>query len=169
MQNNPPTLDEILKEANAFMLNFQTLLLSTCDSDSQPEASYAPFVRDTEGNFYVYISQLAKHTGNLANNPKLSVLFIENETEAGHLFARRRLSFVCEAGLISRDSEHWQQIITQFSEKFGDIMNMLRDLKDFQLFQIRPAHGNYVRGFAQAYRIDGEQIRHRNEQGHQSA
>jgi len=90
-------------------------------------------------------------------------MFIENEQEAKEIFARTRLIFACEAEVIERDSAAWEERMQQFSEKFGELMGVLKELKDFHLFRLTPRSGSYVRGFAQAYAIEGEeldQVRH---------
>jgi len=166
----PIPIETIYAEYTAFIQPFKTLLLATASPNGTPEASYAPFVRgDGADVFYIYISELAQHTANLTANGQVSVLFIENEVETGQLFARQRLTFSCTATLVERDCAEWQQVIAQFSTEFGDIMEMLRTLTDFKLFRIVPHAGNYVRGFAQAYHISGEdldKIAHR-QQAHQ--
>ncbi len=162
-------LREILEESKSFMNQFATLHLASCDHSGQPEASYAPYIRDGM-EFYVYVSKLSKHTENIEQNPKVSFLFIAAEQDSKQLFARQRLTFTAEALLIARDSEKWLAIMDRFAEKFGNIIEMLRDLQDFRLFALTPKEGNYVRGFAQAYRLSGDMlddIKHRNEQGHQ--
>jgi len=35
---------------------------------------------------------------------------------------------------------------------------MIEPLMDFNLYRLQPKAGNYVRGFADAYRIDGEAL-----------
>ncbi len=148
---------------------FESLLMATCDNNGLPEASYAPYVEEM-GDYYIYISDLAAHTGNLLANPQCSILFIQNEDEARNLFARQRVTLQCEATEIARGSEQFQNIMTKFGERFGNLMDMLSDYTDFHLFRLHPKLGNYVAGFAQAYTITGEHldsIRLRDEKGHQ--
>lgn len=165
-----PDLQDVLREAQAFPAQFQTLHLATCNADAEPEASYAAYV-EHEGSYYIYTSELSAHTGNLAASGHCSVLFIESETDAKHLFARRRLTLQCKATEVRRDSNRFEPLLDQFVEKFGGFMSMLRKLEDFHLYQLRPVSGGYVAGFAKAYTLEGEglnAIRHRQEQGHRS-
>jgi putative heme iron utilization protein len=37
------------------------------------------------------------------HHPKVSVLFIEDESQAQHLFARKRMTYACKAEEIGRD------------------------------------------------------------------
>lgn len=144
----------LAKEARDFLAQFKTLVMATVDRSGTPEASYAPFVRAQDDCFYVYVSGLARHSGNLAAKGVVSVLLIEDESRVNQPFARRRLTFDCRAERIVRDSELWHSIMDLFDEKFGNVIDLIRPLKDFELFKLHPQSGIYVKGFAQAYRID---------------
>jgi len=158
--------EPIIVEAGEFLAGFRTLLMATVSADGVPDASYAPFVRVDDNCFYVNLSELATHAGNLLTTPRLSVMFLQAEHDSKQLFARKRLSFDADAELIERDSVRWCQLMDLFADKFGDIMDLIRPLQDFRLFRIQPRSGVYVRGFAQAYPIEGsdlEQLRQVND------
>lgn len=144
----------LAREARNFLTQFKTLVMATVDRSGTPEASYAPFVRAQDDCFYVYVSGLSRHTGNLATSGVVSVLLIEDESRVNQPFARRRLTFDCRAERIVRESELWHSIMSLFDDKFGNVIDLIRPLKDFELFRLRPQSGIYVKGFAQAYRID---------------
>lgn len=136
-----------------FTDNFQSLVLATVHNGI-PDASYAPFVKDEDNNLYIYVSGLSSHTRNLQTVPLASVLFIEDESQTKQMFARRRLTFECTASLIERDTEVWNQIVNNFETRFGEIINLLRDLPDFRIIQLRPQKGRFVIGFGAAYEVD---------------
>ena len=96
-------LEDISTRYQELMASQQTLLLSTASTDGVPDISYAPFVRDHEGVFYIYVSEMVGHTVNLLNNPQASLLFIQAESEARNLFARERAVLNCSVKEISRD------------------------------------------------------------------
>lgn len=62
-------LDDLARRYRELMASQQTLLLSTASANGVPDISYAPFVRDDAGNFYIYVSEMASHTANLQTNP----------------------------------------------------------------------------------------------------
>ena len=132
----------------------KTVQLATLNADGQPEASYAPFVW-FEQNYYLYLSELARHTSNLLGNGSISLLFIESEESSPNLFARRRIVLQGEAQAITRDAELFEQIMTQFRQQFGKFIDLIQPLKDFHLFQINPVSGRFVRGFAEAFEMSG--------------
>lgn len=132
----------------------QTLLLSTCAADLQPDISYAPFVRDEQRHFYIFISKLAKHTSNLLQNPKGSILFIEPEAGCRNLFARARVVFNCKARAIAPGDPAYDRQLLALEDKFGNVVALLRTLPDFHLIELTPETGQYVAGFGKAYKID---------------
>lgn len=167
-----PSLAELRNEALSFHQSFASLLMATASPDGEPLASHAPYVTGATGCFYIYISELAAHTANLTRHPRASVLFIEDEHQAGHPFARKRMTYACEAGEIGREEPGFTAIMDQFEDRHGPLMSMLRGLRDFHLFRLIPEHATYVRGFAQAFRLSGEelsQIRPMGETGHRPA
>ncbi len=154
----------------AFPSRFQTLYLGTADERGQPQASYAPYVV-YEDRYWVYLSDLARHAANLRHTTRASVLFIESEEQAKHLFARERLTLDCQAQECARGTARFEAVLDVFEQRFGKFMQVIRPLQDFRLFELQPLSGSYVAGFARAYTLDGAdlgRVRHRNEQGHQA-
>jgi len=131
----------------------QTLLLSTSSPTGEPNLSYAPFVRDQTGCFYIFVSDLAEHTANLQNNPQASVMFIRPESESRNLFARERAIFNCNVREIARNEPIYTDQLKALQDKFGEVVSLLRSLPDFHLFALSPENGRYVIGFGQAYTI----------------
>ncbi len=146
-----------------FAEGFQSLMLSTVSADGMPNASYAPFVKDEANHFYIFVSGLSTHTQNLHTVPKASILLIEDEQNTAQIFARRRLTLDCEATLLEREmdgqeTEAWAAIANQFQARFGPMIEMLRGLSDFRIFQLRPFAGRFVLGFGAAYAVDPNRL-----------
>jgi heme iron utilization protein len=137
-----------------FTDKFKSVIISTVSQQGVPNASYAPFIMDESKNIYIYVSGLSTHTQNLQAVPKVSVLFIEEESQTKQIFARRRLNFDCEATLVERETQSWNQTVDSFESRFGEIISVLRDLPDFRIFQLKPATGRFVIGFGAAYEVD---------------
>jgi putative heme iron utilization protein len=146
-------LDELTVEVLAFRAGCGTVVMATADATGHPEASYAPYVTDDDGRFFVFLSALASHTRHVEESGVVSLLFIEDECKAREAFARRRLTVACVAKLIARDAEAWRPIMDRFAERFGAVVGVLRALPDFRLFMLEPRAATYVRGFGQAYRL----------------
>ncbi|MDI1276779.1 HugZ family protein [Methylobacter sp.] len=147
-------LEDISSCYQELMASQQTLLLSTASANGVPDISYAPFVRDDAGVFYIYVSEMACHTVNLLNNPQASILFIRPESESPNLFARERAVLSCSVTEIIRDDAIYAGRIQALQDKFGEVVGVLRSLSDFHLFALRPENGRYVMGFGRAFSIN---------------
>ncbi len=151
---------------------FESIVLGTVNKDAVPNASYAPFVKDTEGNFYVFISGLSEHTVNMEQTQCASVLLLEDEKTCKNIFARSRLTYKCDVQVLERDSSAWENIVELFGERFGKMVGFFKKSPDFRLMQLKPQSGLFVIGFGQAYRVTGEKLdtlSHINDAGHGSA
>ncbi|MBD2346923.1 HugZ family pyridoxamine 5'-phosphate oxidase [Anabaena subtropica] len=151
-------LEQAQAEYAGFIQEFASVIISTISEQGIPNGSYAPFVMDDAKNIYIYVSGLSTHTKNIEANPHVNVLFIEDEAKVNQIFARRRLNFDCTATLIERESATWNQIVDQFQERFGQIIEVLRGLADFRIFQLTPKEGRFVIGFGAAYHISGDRL-----------
>lgn len=158
MSKHRDTTAKVVDEARGFIAGFRTLVMASVSADGAPEASYAPYVRDRDGAFCVYVSDLSRHTGHLEATRTASVLFIESEESSSEPFARQRASFECAVEPIARDTPPFDAILDEFSTRFGETVSMIRPLSDFRLFRLTPERGVYVRGFARAYRLEGDEL-----------
>jgi heme iron utilization protein len=143
-------------ECRDLLSRFKTLILATASNDGAPDASTTPFLLQ-QGSFYILVSELAKHTGHLLQNQRCVALFLEDESNAANLFARKRLTIECEAILRDRNSSVADSIFDQMAQRFGPVLAMLRQLPDFHLIELQPKRCSYVRGFGQAFRFEADQ------------
>ena len=163
-------LDIVHREYQNLLDKQQSLQMATLDAEGLPEASYAPFVWYDDA-CYLFLSLLARHTQNLNVNPSLSLLLIEDQADARNQFARRRIIWQGLAEKIERDSDLFKAVMQAFRDRFGDFIDIIEPLQDFQLFKVTPKSGRFIRGFAQAFQLSGEglnQITHINPDGSKS-
>ncbi len=165
-------MDEALKEAiierDSLFDNMQTVIISTVDNNGKPNASYAPALMH-EGNFYIYVSMLSKHTSNLIKDKKASIMILEDESKSERLFARKRITMDVESVVVKRDTEHWMHIMDLMQSKFGESIAFLRNLKDFFLFNLKTSKALLVYDFGKAFTLSGDilnDIKHMNDKGH---
>ncbi|PSN20024.1 pyridoxamine 5-phosphate oxidase [filamentous cyanobacterium CCP5] len=147
---------EILKTYQGFPEQHQSLMLSTVDAQGNPHASYAPFVKEENYSFYIFVSGLSPHTAHLKQTGKASILLIDDEATTQQIFARPRLSYRCRVTGLDRGGATWQQIADRFQTRFGEIIDMFRQLDDFQIMQLTPLSGRFVVGFGAAYQVNPE-------------
>ena len=141
-----------------FLKKYHSLQLSTIGKNGRPESSYAPFVADQNNQFYIYISALASHTKNLLHDSRAGIMFIEPEEQAENIFARKRLTFDCDAEIVVRETQDWMRIMSLFDDFARELMQTLRMLADFQLIRLKANSGLFVKGFRKAYEISGEKM-----------
>lgn len=149
-----PELEDLTRRYRELIAVQQTLLLSTASANGVPDSSYAPFVRDDAGVFYIYVSKMAGHSANLRTNPQASLLFIRPESESPQLFARERAVLNCDVQEIIRGDALYDDRIQRLQNKFGEIVGVLRTLPDFHLFALHPQTGRYVVGFGRTFGIN---------------
>ncbi len=147
-------LTQLASACRALQHASQTLLLSSLSAEGTPELSYAPYVKDDQGCFYIFISELAGHTRNLLQQPACSVMFIRDESKSRNLFARERLTYVCRAEALPDAAPDRSAMLDKLQTTFGETVTLLRQLADFRLFRLTPEQGRYVVGFGRAYRVD---------------
>lgn len=144
-------------EVQAFRDSRKTLQLATISAEGIPNATYAPFAFDSQA-YYILVSDIAAHGRNLKINRNVSILMIEDESECKQIYARKRLTFDTRAELVERNTEAWQQGVNALQTRFGDIIENLSQLGDFNLYRLVPESGRYVKGFGQAFEISGNDL-----------
>jgi hypothetical protein len=149
---------EVQAAYQQFPERVQSLMLSTVNAAGQPQASYAPFVVGSDRAFYIFVSGLSSHTQNLQATPQAGILLIEDEAQANQMFARQRLMYECSVNLVERQNPEWTVWADRFKARFGALVDMLRQLPDFQIFRLCPQSGRFVLGFGAAYEVDPDDI-----------
>ncbi|MEJ5049854.1 pyridoxamine 5'-phosphate oxidase family protein [Chryseobacterium culicis] len=147
----------------------KSIILATVDAEGNPNSSYAPFVQ-VDQTFYILVSFMAKHTKNLADGRKTSIMFIEDESATKQIYARERLTIEAATFQIERGSEVWNTVVAKLKENHGKVVDVISEMGDFILIALQPVKGSYVNGFGSAYFVDAnlEIVEHRNDVNHQS-
>ncbi|MCL1037338.1 heme utilization protein HutZ [Shewanella submarina] len=149
--------EKLLPEINEFKHSRKTLQLATRNSEGQPNASYSPYAL-SENGFYILVSDLARHGQNLKMSEQVSVMLVEDESEAKTVFARKRLTFDTTAQRLERDTDAFKEGVLALQQKHGEMVTNLAALGDFNLYRLRPEQGLYVKGFGQAFKLSGAEL-----------
>lgn len=149
--------DRLGPEIQEFRDTRKTLQLGTLDRAGKPHTSYAPFAFSEQG-YYILVSNLAQHGQNLRHNKAVSIMMIEDESQAKTVFARRRLSFDTNAEHIARESDDWAEGIEILHARLGEMVLELSQLGDFNLYRLNPVSGRYVKGFGKAFNVTGDDL-----------
>jgi putative heme iron utilization protein len=149
--------NELVQELQNLREQINSLQLATINLQQLPEVSYAPCIWQ-DNACYLFLSDLAQHTHNLKQNPAISLMMIEDESRSRNMFARRRLVLQGTALKIERSDPLFKPVIAEFHHRFGEVMDLIEPLQDFNLFQIKPESGRFIKGFGQAFELGGENL-----------
>ncbi|MHC5212769.1 MAG: HugZ family pyridoxamine 5'-phosphate oxidase [Planctomycetota bacterium] len=134
---------------------FRSVVLATVDGRARPHASYAPFVMDEQHRIHCLLSGMAEHAANVEATGRASVMFLEDESAAAQIFARRRLTFDCRAEFLAIGDPARDDVRRRFVERFGSMAERLLSMPDFRPVRFTPTSGRFVIGFGAAYDVDG--------------
>ncbi|CUU77337.1 pyridoxamine 5'-phosphate oxidase [Campylobacter hyointestinalis subsp. hyointestinalis] len=152
MQN----LDSIQNEMEFFINSFKSLFIASFSS--HPVASYAPFIKEND-SFYICISSVAEHFEAIrSNSDQISIMFLEDESSASTVFARKRASFRVKATFF--ENEPRDELFDKFQAKFKDepVLEIIKNMLDFHIVKLDVLEGRFVKGFGKAYSTDGLKV-----------
>lgn len=140
------------------LAQMRSLQLSTTGEDGKPHCGYTPFLYCAPNAFYVFVSQLSAHTRDMLATEMAAIMIIQDEAASKQLFARTRVSYQCAAKVVANDQREYTLILDKFEARHGKMVNLLRQLPDFTLIRLHPHSGQFVMGFGQAYKLEGENL-----------
>ena len=143
------TNEEIIEEFENFDKDKLSLIISTTNEKNEPLTNYAPFVK-IDADYFVSVSSNLPHFTNMMETKKAHILIIEDESNADHIYARKRLYFSAICSL-EKDME---KVFKLFDERYGDKLSFLRSMKDFKIIKLTPQERSLVLGFGAAYKMD---------------
>ena len=127
-------------------------------SNNQPFISMVAYsVNEKFSEFYILISQLAKHSKNITDNKKISLMICQPETEADNPQTLARVSVTGIAQLIERNSEEYNSAKNSYLIKNKNAEMYFR-LGDFQLYKLRINKARFVAGFAKTFNLSKESL-----------
>jgi len=81
-------------------------------------------------------------------------MLIEDEASSKQIYARTRLTINSEAVLVDKENPLFEQSLNALKERHGKVVDVLSEMTDFVLFELKPKSGAYVNGFGSAYFVD---------------
>lgn len=152
-----PTDETSLKLARRLVREARFAALSVLEPDTgHPFASRVLTGTDIDGVPVILISTLATHTKALLADPRCALLF--GEPGKGDPLAWPRITVLCEAARIDRDSESDQCTRSRFLRRHPKA-KLYADFADFAFFRLVPKSASLNGGFGRAYIISGDDLR----------
>lgn len=127
--------------------------------DGEPNlAMMAIAVESDFSAFYIHISKLGKHTGDMERDPRVSLLLTEADDQRADPQTLARLSLQGTAGIVLRTDLHYAEVKHTYLARFPEAEQFF-SLGDFNLWRITPKSGRFVAGFARAFNIVPEHLK----------
>lgn len=127
--------------------------------DGEPNlAMVAYIVAEDFSAFYIHVSKLGKHTRDMENDARVSLLIAEIDDRRADPQTLARVSLQGTAELLPRDASDYTQIRNQYLKRFPE-SEPLFSLGDFNLWRITPKSGRFVAGFGLAFNLVPEALR----------
>ena len=115
----------------------------------EPFVSMVPYAQRADGaDFFIHVSRLAAHTGDMLASPRVSLLIVSPQSRA-------RVTVQGDAHRLGNGSAEYIAAKACYIARFPDAAGMF-ELGDFSIFRIAPLSARVVGGFAQAFSIGGE-------------
>jgi putative heme iron utilization protein len=102
--------------------------------------------------FYIHVSRLGKHTADMENDPRVSLLITETDDRRADPQTLARVSLHGPAEVLPRTDAGYAQVKQNYLERFPEA-EQLFSLGDFNLWKITPKGGRYVAGFGRAFNL----------------
>lgn len=152
-----PTDDDARQLAQGLMAQARFAALGVLLEEGTPLVTRVAFALDPQGGPVSLISELAQHTRALHRNPACSLL-VGEPGDKGDPLTHPRLSLICEAEFLSRQSAEHEPLAAHYlrSQPKAKLYLQFADFA-FVRFQVAAAHLNG--GFGKAFHLSAADLR----------
>jgi putative heme iron utilization protein len=137
--------------------NTRIATLGTLHNGEPNLAMMAVVANDDFSAFYIHVSKLGKHTGDMEKDPRVSLLFMETDDGRADPQTLARLSVNGTAAPLAKSDPATDAVRRLYLERFPAAEQFF-SLGDFNLWRITPTSGRFVAGFARAFNIVPEAL-----------
>jgi heme iron utilization protein len=102
--------------------------------------------------FYIHVSRLGKHTRDMENDPRVSLLITETDDRRADPQTLARVSIRGMAQMLPRTDLGYAHVKQDYLARFPEA-EQLFSLGDFNFWTITPKGGRYVAGFGRAFNL----------------
>lgn len=107
--------------------------------------------------FYIHVSRLGKHTMDMENDPRVSILITETDDRRPDPQTLARVSIRGMAEVLARNDPGYAQVRQIYLERLPEA-EQLFSLGDFNLWKITLKGGRFVAGFGRAFNLVPEAL-----------
>ena len=121
--------------------------------DGEPNQAMVAVAHENDFSaFYIHVSKLGKHTGDMEANPHVSLLFMQADDHRPDPQTLARVTIQGMAEPLSRNAVDYARVKELYLKCFPEA-EQLFSLGDFNLWKITPKSGRFVAGFARAFNL----------------
>lgn len=150
-----PTDAKARNLARGLLRAARSAALATSTADGHPFASLTSLATDSDGTPLILVSSLSGHTGNLAAEPRCSLLIAPGGK--GDPLAHPRITLLARAERVERESELGQRTRRRFLARQPKA-SLYVDFPDFSFFALRLARASLNGGFGRAYELEAADV-----------
>lgn len=152
-------MKEVSKLARTFMKNWDSGVLSTQytqEKGDYPFGTLCPFVIMEDGEIAILISDIAVHTKNVKNNPKVG--FTVFDMTAAHKQAASRVCLIGDATKVDEkeNPERYKEVSQRYINFFPMAANYFK-AHNFFFYTIKPVHIHFIETFGKIYNYSGDE------------
>jgi heme iron utilization protein len=152
-------VSRLTQQIRSLLQSRRVAALGTIASDGAALVSMVPFAVEPELRcLVIHVSQLAAHTRNLEDRPRVSMLVMQSEVQGEPVHALPRVSIDGVASELEPQSRRWLACRTAYLRRFPDA-ELMTQLPDFKFFAIEVSGARQVAGFGTARSLDAEELR----------
>ena len=127
--------------------------------DGEPNLAMVAYAFEQDFSaFYIHVSRLGKHTADMENEPRVSLLITQADDGRADPQTLARVSLRGTAEILHRTNPEYAQVKHIYLERFPEA-EQLFSLGDFNLWKITPKGGRFVAGFGRAFNLVPEGLK----------
>ena len=127
--------------------------------ESEPNLAMVAYAfADNFSAFYIHVSRLGRHTTDMENDPRVSLLIAEIDDRRPDPQTLARVSLRGIADMLPRSDPSYSQIRKIYLDRFPEAEQFFH-LGDFNIWKITPKGGRFVAGFGRAFNLVPEALR----------
>jgi heme iron utilization protein len=146
-------------QLRALLQSQRVAALGSIAADGAPLVSMVPFAVEHEfARLVIHVSELAAHTRNLLERPRVSLMVMQAELAGEAVHALPRVTFDAIAAALPPQGEEWEACSAAYLRRFPEAEPMTQ-LADFRFVALHVTGARQVAGFGSARSIDEAEVR----------
>lgn len=147
--------NQAVADAKRLVRALNSGVLSTISKNLQgyPFGSVTPFMSDSEGSLYIYISDIAQHAKNIREDARVSMT-VYHQAERGDQNEEGRVTFVGDAVELSEQEQEVQ--LKRYTALFPEAESY-KQAHDFNLWRIDVKRVRYIGGFGKIFWLEKDE------------